>query len=330
MIITRTPFRISFLGGGTDYPNWYSRNNGAVLSTTINKYCYLMLRYLPPFFKYKYRVRYRYNEKCNKLEQIKHDAVRECLKFMNVDKGIELVHTSDLPARSGVGSSSAFTVGLIHALNAIQGKLITKRQLALDAIHVEQDLEQENIGAQDQTAAAFGGLNRIDFSSKNTINVTPIILKSDFLKEFQSDFMLFFTGESRTASDVAGSYIYTLPKKKNKELKIMYKMVDDATEILNKEDSNAFGKLLDESWKLKKSLSKKITNTNIDNIYDFAKKAGANGGKICGAGGGGFLLLHVPKEKQLCVKIALKKLLHVPFMFENLGSQIIMYNQQDI
>jgi D-glycero-alpha-D-manno-heptose-7-phosphate kinase len=288
-----------------------------------------MLRYLPPFFDYKYHIRYRKNEKCNKIEKIKHPSVMHCLKFMNIEQGIELVHAADLPARSGVGSSSAFTVALLHAINALQGKMVTKRRLALDAIHIEQDLIGENIGFQDQTAAAFGGLNRIDYDSNSIINVSALTLKQDFVKEFEQSFMLFFTGFSRTASEIAGKYVSTLQKKSKKELKEMYDMVNVSIDLLNKEDINSFGKLMHESWKLKKTLYDKISNEEIDNIYSRALKAGANGGKLCGAGGGGFLLLSVPKEKQLQVKLALKNLLYVPFKFDTLGSQVIMYHQQD-
>lgn len=329
MIITRTPFRISFFGGGTDYPNWYLNNGGSVINTTINKYCYIMLRYLPPFFKHQYHIRYRLTEKRQSIETINHPTVRECLKFMNVERGIELVHTADLPARSGLGSSSAFTVCFLHALHAILGKLITKRQLALDAIHIEQDLVKENIGSQDQTAVAFGGLNRIDFDNNKIISVKPITLKDDFIIKLQENMMLFFTGFSRTASEVAGYYIQNLPKIKNQELITMQQLVNDAEKVLYDNNIEEFGRLLDKSWKIKKTFSKKISNFEIDAIYDIAIRSGAIGGKLCGAGGGGFLLLIVPKDRQSSVRNALKKLLLVPFKFDFIGSQIIMYNQQD-
>lgn len=330
MIITRTPFRISFFGGGSDYPNWYEEHGGAVLNTTINKYCYIMLRYFPPFFKYKYQIRYRLSEHCSRRELIKHPVARECLKFMNINNGVELVHTADLPARSGVGSSSSFTVGCLHALNALQGNLITKRQLALDAIHIEQDLVKENVGSQDQTAAAFGGLNRIDFDDITNIMVTPITLKENIKNNFQNNLMLFFTGFSRTASEVAGTYIPNLPKKNKRELIIMHQMVYTAEQMLINNKLDDFGRLLNDAWKIKKTFSKNISNNIIDEIYSKALNSGALGGKLCGAGSGGFLLLYVPKEKQHIVKKSLRKLLYVPFIFDSLGSQIIMYNQPEL
>jgi len=330
MIITRTPFRISFFGGGTDYPEWYKQYGGSVLNTTINKYCYIMLRPFPPFFKYKYQIRYRKSECCVKIDSIKHPTVRECLKFMGIDSGIELVHTADLPARSGLGSSSSFTVCFLHAINALNGKLITKRKLALDAIHVEQNLIKENIGSQDQTAAAFGGLNKVDFGGASNIIITPITPNHNIINKLQDNLMLFFTGFSRTASDVAGTYIKTLKKNNRKELFKMKEMVNYSIELLYNNKLDDFGKLLNESWKLKKTFSKNISNDTIDEIYAEALKCGALGGKLCGAGAGGFLLLYVPKEKQFFVKVALKDFLFVPFIFDTLGSQIILYNREEV
>lgn len=213
MIITKTPFRISFFGGGTDYPVWYEKNGGSVLSTTINKYCYILCRYLPQFFSYKYRIRYTLREETRTIEEIKHPSVRECLKFLDIKEGVEMVHTSDLPAMSGIGSSSAFTVCFLHSLYALIGKIVNKRQLALDAIHVEQDLIKENVGSQDQTAAAFGGLNRIDFGGESKIAVQPITISQNKLDLLQNNLMLFFTGFSRTASTIAGEQIKQTPSK---------------------------------------------------------------------------------------------------------------------
>lgn len=330
MIISRTPFRISFFGGGTDYPIWYEENGGAVLSATINKYCYITARYLPPFFDYKYRIRYVSREETQNISEIKHPSVRECLEFLNINSGIEMVHTSDLPARSGLGSSSAFTVGFLNSLYALTGKMATKRRLALDAIYVEQDLIKENVGSQDQTAAAFGGFNRIDFGGTEEINVRPVILSPEKLKLLQDHFMLFFTGFSRDASEVAGEQIKQTPSKYN-ELLTMKAMVDEAINILcsNPCRIEDFGKLLDESWKIKRSLTNLISTNKIDAIYETALRAGAIGGKLCGAGGGGFLLLFVPPENQSRIKEALKHILYVPFSFENLGSQIIFHSVQD-
>lgn len=330
MIITRTPFRISFFGGGTDYPVWYRENPGAVLSTTINKYCYITCRYLPPFFPYKYRIRYTKREETQLVPEIKHPAVRECLKFMDINKGIEMVHTSDIPARSGMGSSSAFTVGFLHALYALTGKMVTKRQLAREAIHVEQDLVKENVGSQDQVAAAFGGLNKVEFGGASEFYVNPVIMPESRLALLEDHLMLFFTGFSRSASEIAGEQIKNTSSKK-KQLRVMGEMVDEAVNILSgpPEGIEDFGKLLNESWKLKRGLTHLITNDGIDSIYETAMKAGAIGGKLLGAGGGGFIMLFARPEDHPNIKEKLKDLLHVPFRFENLGTQVVMYATQD-
>jgi D-glycero-alpha-D-manno-heptose-7-phosphate kinase len=331
MIITRTPFRISFFGGGTDYPVWYRENHGgAVLSTTFNKYCYISCRYLPPFFDYKYLIRYRLREEKQNASEISHPSVRECLNFVGIEKGLEIVHTSDLPARSGVGSSSAFTVGLLNALYALQGKMTTKRQLSRDAIHVEQHLIKENVGSQDQVATAFGGFNKIEFSNRNDFYVYPITIHQQKVDLLQSHLMLFFTGFARNASDIAREQVRQTPKKR-KELKSMAEMVEEAINILNRDsnDINDFGRLLDESWKLKKSLTKLISNGDIDTIYETAMEAGAVGGKLLGAGGGGFILFFAPPENHQRIREKLKSLLSVPFGFEKLGTQVILYSTQD-
>ena len=330
MIITRTPFRISFFGGGTDYPVYYKKYGGAVLSTTINKYCYINCRYLPPFFDYKYRIRYTIREETKNVSEIEHPSVRECLKFLNAEKGIEMVHTSDIPARSGIGSSSAFTVGFLNALYALSGKMVTKRQLAREAIHVEQSIIKENVGSQDQVAAAFGGINKIEFGGDREFYVTPITIKENKLNKLQDNLMFFYTGIIRNASEIAGEQINATPSKK-KELKLMAEMVDEAVNILNTNsaDIDDFGRLLHKSWKIKRSITNLITNGKIDQIYDAALKAGALGGKLLGAGGGGFILFYVPLGRQARVKEKLRNLLLVPFRFENLGSQVIMYSTQD-
>jgi len=327
MIISRTPFRISFFGGGTDYPVWYRENGGAVLATSINKYCYITARYLPPFFDHKYRIRYSTREEVQKISEIKHPSVRECLTFLNFDQGVEIQHNSDLPAGIGVGSSSAFTVGLLNTLYALKGKMVTKRQLALEAIKIEQDKIKENVGSQDQTTAAFGGFNKIVFSGEQgNIEVRPITLNAKKLQLFQDYLMLFFTGFSRTASEIAGEQIKKTPEKKS-ELKRMSEMVDEAIGILNGNSSDItdLGKLMCETWMIKRSLTNKITTPFIDNIYETAINAGALGGKLLGAGGGGCVLFFVKPEDQPKIKEKLKKLLYVPFKFESLGSQIIYY-----
>ena len=326
MIISRTPFRISFFGGGTDYPVWYNQNQGAVISASINKYCYVTCRYLPPFFGYKYRIVYSQREAVEELSEIKHPSVRECLGFMNLAKGVEIHHDGDLPARTGLGSSSAFTVGLLNALYALKGKMVTKKQLAIEAIHVEQERIKEHVGSQDQTIAAFGGFNKITFSRNQNIEVQPVTLNFDKLQYFQKHLMLFFTGFARTASEIAKEQIKETVNKA-KELTAMHDMVYAAMDILNnnQDDFSAFGKLLDESWKIKRSLTSKISTPVIDQIYESALRAGATGGKILGAGGGGFILFFVKPELQPKVRMALKNLLYVPFRFDTLGSQIIYY-----
>ena len=330
MIITRTPFRISFFGGGTDYPVFYKEHGGVVLSSSINKYCYINCRYLPPFFDYKYRIRYAKREETKSISQIQHPTVRECLKLFNFDKGIEMVHTSDIPARSGVGSSSSFTVGFLNALYALQGKLTTKRHLAREAIYVEQTMANESVGSQDQVVAAFGGLNKIEFGGEREFFVHPMTISEEKKSILQDNLLLFFTGFPRTASDIAGEQIKITPQK-TKELNKMKRFVYEACSVLNgsSNDMNDFGKLLHESWMIKKELTDIISNSAIDDIYETALSVGALGGKLCGAGGGGFILFYVPLENQQKVKEKLKGLLHVPFIFDNLGSQIIMYSTQD-
>lgn len=324
MIINRTPFRISFFGGGTDYPVWYRDNGGAVLATTIDRYCYITCRYLPPFFSYKSRIVWSRMENVNDVSEIQHPAVKAVLQFMKIDKGIEIHHDADLPARTGLGSSSSFTVGLLHALYALQGRMLTKVQLAKDAIHVEQNLLKENVGSQDQASASFGGFNKIEFCGDKDPCVSPVIISPEKLNQLQAHMMLIFTGFSRTASEIAGEQIKNTSKRKT-ELKAMHQMVDEAINILKSGDLMNFGKLLHEGWQLKRHLTDKITTPEIDEIYTAARRAGAIGGKLLGAGGGGFFLLFAEPEAQPGIKEKLNHLLHVPFHFENLGSQIIFY-----
>jgi D-glycero-alpha-D-manno-heptose-7-phosphate kinase len=330
MIISRTPFRISFFGGGTDYPAWYKEHGGCVLSTTINKYSFISARYLPPFFNYKYRIRYYNHEETQTLDEIKHPSVRECAKYLGIKKGIEIIHNADLPSQSGLGSSSSFTVGLLNTLHALQNYMPTKRELATDAIHVEQDLIGESVGSQDQTAVAFGGLNIISFNSVQDIEVDPIIISSNRQTELQENLMLFFTGFARSASDVAKKQIDVTPQKE-KELKIMMEICTEGLNILTdkKQSLNKFGELLGEQWKIKRELTDKISNKEIDSIFKAGMDAGAIGGKLLGAGGGGFMLFYVPKDKQLNVINTLKTKLHVPFRFEFTGSKIIYYSHSE-
>ena len=325
MVITKTPFRVSFFGGGTDYPSWSEENGGAVLSTTINKYCYITCRYLPPFFDFNYQIRYTEQEHVKTIAEIKHPSVRACLSFSKMNERIEMQHNADLPAMSGLGSSSSFTVGFLNALYSLQGRTtIPKLQLALDAIHVEQQLLKENVGSQDQVAAAFGGLNKIEFGGPEKVRVSPVGVAPATVKALEDHLMLFFTGFSRNASEIAAEQIQNT-KAKKKELQEMGAMVPEAVKILNSGHSrlNDFGKLLDESWKIKRGLSSQITNRHIDDMYAAAREAGALGGKLLGAGGGGFLLVFAKPEDQARIKEKLGKFLYVPFRFENEGSQVI-------
>jgi D-glycero-alpha-D-manno-heptose-7-phosphate kinase len=326
MIISRTPFRVSFFGGGTDYPAWYREHGGAVLATAIDKYCYISCRFLPPFFEHKYRIVYSRIENVMEISAIEHPAVREVLKWMDCTRGLEVHHDGDLPARSGLGSSSSFTVGLINALMAMKGLYVTKEKLALHALHVEQDLIQENVGSQDQVSAAYGGFNKIEFAQDGSIDVSPVILRPQRREALESHLMMFFTGISRFASEVAKAKIDNLKHRKT-ELRMMRTLVDEALSILarEKEDLDDFGKLLDENWQYKCKLSDKVTTPEIDHIYETAIAAGALGGKLLGAGGGGFLMFFARPELHAAIREKLKHLIYVPIKFDTSGSKIVMY-----
>jgi D-glycero-alpha-D-manno-heptose-7-phosphate kinase len=323
MIISRTPFRVSFFGGGTDYPGWFAEHPGAVLATTIDKYCYITCRYLPPFFEYKSRIVYSDTELVHKVDEIDHPAVREVLRYLKISEGVEIHHDGDLPARTGLGSSSSFTVGLLNSLYALKGQMSTHEQLAREAIDVEQNWIKENVGCQDQMLAAYGGFNHIEFGGSQHLKIRKITISPEKLRNLQSHLMLFFSGFSRTASQIVVQQLKNMPKKQQ-ELKTMYQMVNQAIKILNGRNILEFGRLLDESWKLKRSLSNKISTAYIDNMYETARRAGAIGGKLLGAGGGGFVLLFAPPERQAKIREKLKNLI-VPFKFESEGSKIIFY-----
>lgn len=329
MIICRTPFRISFFGGGTDYPLWYREHGGAVISATINKYSYITARWLPPFFDYKHRIRYFLKEETQTIEEIQHPSVRECARYLKVEDGLEIVHNADLPARSGLGSSSTFTVGMLHTLHTLQNYMPTKRELALQAIHVEQELIGEAVGSQDQTAAAFGGLNQIRFNGVREIDVDPIIISQERLHQLQENLLLVFTGFARTAAEVAKTQIAVTPQKA-KELLTMKGLCDQALGYLtnHKTSLDNFGKLLNEQWQIKRSLTDHISNPKIDEIYQVGIKNGALGGKLLGAGGGGFMLFYAPKENQAAIQAALDKKMFVPFRFEFTGSKIIYFSHE--
>jgi D-glycero-alpha-D-manno-heptose-7-phosphate kinase len=325
MIISRTPFRISFFGGGTDYPDWYLKHGGAVLSTTFDKYCYITCRELPPFFDHKYRIAYSVVENAKEVCDIKHPAVRAVLQEMGFEHGLEIHVDADLPARSGLGSSSSFIVGLLNSLYALKGQRLSRDFLAREAIRIEQEVIAESVGSQDQTAAAYGGFNVINFQQDGGLKVEPVILAAHRKNLLNSHLMLFFTGFSRIASEIAKDQIANIDKKVD-ELHRMRRMVDEALDILSADrDIRLFGELLHTAWVCKQSLSDKVSSSQIDNIYDTARKAGAIGGKLLGAGGGGFMLLFVEPEKQSQVREALKGFVHVPFQFETAGSQVIYY-----
>jgi D-glycero-alpha-D-manno-heptose-7-phosphate kinase len=325
MIITRTPFRISFFGGGTDYPTWAEKQGGCVVATTINKYCYITCRHLPPFFEHKHRIVYSKIENVVDPEEIQHPAVRAVLMNTDCSRGFEIHHDGDLPARSGLGSSSSFTVGLLNALKALQGRHISHEELAKLAIHIEQDVIRENVGSQDQISAAYGGFNRIEFPVGGGFRVDPVVLPRTRLEAFQDRLMLFFTGLSRFASEIAKSKIDNL-EQRHAELVRMREMTDEGIAMLQGDGPlDAFGELLDQGWQYKRRLSDKVSTAEVDRIYDEARSAGAIGGKLLGAGGGGFMLFFVRPEDQARVRERLQRLVHVPFRFEQSGSRVVLY-----
>jgi D-glycero-alpha-D-manno-heptose-7-phosphate kinase len=328
LIISRTPFRVSFFGGGTDYPAWYRFHGGAVLATTIDKYCYLTCRYLPPFFEHKIRVVYSKIENCHSVDEIAHPAVREILRYCGVDRGVEIHHDGDLPARSGMGTSSSFTVGLLHALYALKGQMPTKTQLAKESIVIEQDILKETVGSQDQVLAAHGGFNHILFDAGGEITVRPITVSASRLNELNRYLMLFYTGIRRTASDVAGSYVNGLDDK-DRQFRIIGELTNEGVSVLcGKSKIALFGELLHNAWQAKRDLSAAVSNDDVEEIYQEALSAGAIGGKLLGAGGGGFILFFVPPTKQARLKRRLNKLIYVPFKFESSGSQIIFFDPE--
>ena len=329
MIITRTPLRVSFFGGGTDYPIWFKQHGGAVLSTAIDKYCYITCRRLPPFFDYRSRISYSKVENVANNEEIEHPSVRGCLQFMGIRDGVEVHHVADLPARTGLGTSSAFTVGLLLGLYALSDRMRDKHSLAQDAIHVEQEVLHEAVGVQDQIAAAYGGFNHITFEIDGGIQVKRMLAPVDRLSELQNHMVLFFTGFARTASEIAKEQVKETPKRAA-ELTTMRQMVEEAVEIVSNghRQIQEFGNLLHESWILKRSLTNKISNPLIDEIYEAGRGAGAIGGKLLGAGGGGFMLFFVPPERREALILRLRKLLCVPFATSARGSQVIVYEPE--
>lgn len=326
MIITQTPFRMSFFGGGTDFPAFYKEHGGAVISTTFDKYCYVNVRHLPRFFDYSTELSYAKIERVSKIEDIQHPAIREAMKQLDMHE-IRLTYEADLPARSGLGTSSSFAVGMLNAFYALKGKYADKRKLADDAIFLERVLCNESGGVQDQIAASFGGLNRINFDASG-YSVNPVIISPERKNLLNRNLMLFFTGFSRFSSDIQVEAEKSL-KSKQAQLLEMLSLVDDAEAVLtSKCDLNEFGRLLDYTWKLKRGITSKVSTDSIDAVYEKAMKAGATGGKLLGAGGGGFLLFYVEPEKQKKVHEVLKDFLYVPFEFETGGTRVIHYTPE--
>ena len=329
MIISKTPFRISFFGGGTDYPGWYLEHGGRVISTTINKYCYITIRSIPAFFEYNYRLRYFATEEVLSIDEIKHPAIRETFKFLEIKQNLELVHFAEMPAQSGLGSSSTFTVGLLKALHAFKGEQIWGNRLLKEALHVEQRLIKENVGSQDQAAASFGGFNSIEFKKDSSIIVEPLTISKKRVKDLEDRLILVFTGFSRTASIIAHEQIKNIPSR-TKELYKMLDLANDAQEILmdSERPLDDFGYLLNKQWQLKKTMSNLISNQAIDLLYKRAISAGAIGGKLLGAGSGGFMLLYVPLNNKAELLNKLDDCTIVDFNFESDGPRIIHYKPE--
>ena len=324
VIISRNPYRISLVGGSTDYKEWFKDHPGACLSTTINRYAYLSVRRLPPFHPHKTRAVWSEIENVSANSEIRHPAIRGCLEFMGVEEGLEIHHDGDLPGRSGMGSSAVFTVGLLHCLHALKSEMVSKRTLALEAMQVDQDIVSEVVGCQDHCASAFGGLNRMDFGGERAdFTVTPIPLGKERLKEFERHLMLFFTGISRHASEVAARQVAKIGEN-GATLERMAVMVAEGQELLMAGQFREFGLLIEDAWKLKRSLG--ASNGEVDSIHDAAMKAGALGTKILGAGEGGFMLVVAESDRHTEIRAALGDLLYVPFEFERQGSQIVYYS----
>ncbi len=328
MIMTKTPFRMSFFGGGTDMAEFFNEHGGAVISTTFDKYCYVNVRHLPRFFDYKNQVTYSRIERVCETDEIEHPMVREAMKYLDMHELI-ITYDADLPARTGLGTSSSFAVGMLNAFYALKGKYVDKKRLADEAIYLERVLCNEAGGLQDQIAASYGGLNRIDFSADG-YRVSPVVISPLRKKELNSRLMLFFTGFARFSAEIQ-SETKSHIRDKTSQLLEMKKLVDDAQAVLTNKNTNLdeFGRLLDYTWKLKRQTGSKISTNAIDNLYEKAIQAGALGGKLLGAGGGGFLLFYVPEEKQKNVREALSDLLIVPFEFENGGTEIIYYAPEE-
>ena len=329
MIITKTPFRMSFFGGGTDLEEYFKENGGAVISTTFDKYCYVNVRHLPRFFDWSNELSYSKTERVSNVKDIQHPAIREAMKMLDM-REIRLTYEADLPARSGLGTSSSFAVGMLNAFYALKGKYADKKKLADEAIYLERVLCNEAGGWQDQIAASFGGFNRINFGADG-YEVFPIIISPNRKKQLNNNLMMFFTGFTRFSSDIQKVNNVNGTEEKRSKLKKMYNLVDEAEAVLTNNDRNIdeFGELLNETWKLKKGTGNSISTGRIDELYDKGIKAGALGGKLLGAGGGGFLVFYVQPEKQEHVKKAMRDLMYIPFKFEDGGTRVIHYSPEE-
>lgn len=327
MIITKTPFRMSFFGGGTDIENFFRENTGAVLSTTFDKYCYVNVRHLPRFFDYSTELSYSKTERVTNIEDIEHPAIRNAMKMLNMQE-IRLTYEADLPARSGLGTSSSFAVGMLNAFYALKGKYVDKKRLADEAIYLERSLCNEAGGWQDQIAASFGGLNRINFNADG-YEVLPVIISAERKKQLNKNLMMFFTGFTRFSSDVQKANAID-KKDKVVQLREMLMLVDEAEEILTNKNTNLdeFGRMLDHTWKLKRQTGSAVSTNSIDELYAKAISAGALGGKLLGAGGGGFLVFYVQPQYQECVREAMSNLMYIPFEFEDGGTRVIYYTSE--
>lgn len=331
MIITQTPFRMSFFGGGTDMESFFTKYGGAVLSTTFDKYCYVNVRHLPRFFDYSTELSYSKTERVTDIQDIEHPAIRNAMQMLNM-KEIRLTYEADLPARSGLGTSSSFAIGMLNAFYALKGKYADKKKLADEAIYLERILCEEAGGWQDQIAASFGGFNRINFNMDGTYDVLPVIISTERKKRLNDNLLMFFTGFTRFSSDVQKANAGTKETQEVKEKRLleMLCLVDKAENVLTDENSDLddFGRMLDHTWKLKKQTGTAVSTNNIDVLYDKGMKAGALGGKLLGAGGGGFLLFYVQPKYQEAVKMAMKDLMYIPFSFEDGGTRVIHYTPE--
>ncbi len=328
MIISRTPYRISFFGGGTDYPEWYKKFGGEVISTSINKYVYISVRNLPKFFKHKYRILYSKDEQVQKIDDIKHKPVREILKYYKINDGIEVHYDGDIPARTGVGSSSAFVVGFLNAIMQLKKININKYDLSKKSIFLETKVLNEVVGSQDQVACAHGGFNNIIFKKNGSFLVKKIKINKKEKIKLENSLFLVYSKIQRTAEIVAKSFVENLTEKKIKEMEMINSLLKDAKEILKSKRLDYFGELLHESWMAKRSLSNKVSNNKIDDLYNYALNSGAEGGKLLGAGGGGFFVFYVKRNNHKKFINKMKKTLILPFQFDETGSNIIVNTEK--